>query len=170
MRANEKKFQSFIGKMFVPFRNSLRFLSDFLEKLLGFLSHLTASHGVDHAVTGDVQEPRFRLFWNAFRWPSLQRCDERVAERVFRAGDVARSRREISDQSSIRIPRHGFNCSVGRRFIHAGFAGATPNPSIGRTSMEANPAAGWRAAHSNAASRFGTSMMPNPARNSFVSA
>jgi hypothetical protein len=36
--------------------------------------------------------------------------------------------------------------------------------------MVANPAAGWRAAHSNAASRFGTSIMPKPASNSFVSA
>jgi hypothetical protein len=39
-------------KMFVRFRNGLRFLSDLLEKLLRFLSHLTASHGLDHAVTG----------------------------------------------------------------------------------------------------------------------
>jgi hypothetical protein len=32
MRANEKKFQSFVGKMFMRFRDGLRFLRDLLEK------------------------------------------------------------------------------------------------------------------------------------------
>src|SRR5215470_13358366 len=40
----------------------------------------------------------------------------------------------------------------------------------GRISIEELLAAGWRAAHSSAASRSGTSMIPNEARNSLVSA
>ena len=73
----------------------------FVEGIFRFLPHLSATRGVNHAISCDMQQPCFRFFRNAFRWPSFQRRDERVAERVFRAGDVARSRREISDKPAI---------------------------------------------------------------------
>ena len=113
MCANEKKFQSFVGEIFLRFCDVRCFPSDLLEKLLRFLPHFLSTHGVNHVVACDMQQPCFRFFRNAFAWPSLQCRDERVAERIFRAGDVARSRREISDQSSIRSPRNAFDRSVG---------------------------------------------------------
>src|SRR4030095_5699655 len=112
MRTNEKKFQPFIWKMFMRFRDGTRFLSDFLEKLLRFLPYLLSTRGVNQAIARDMQQPCFLFFRNAFCRPSLPRRHARVAKRVFRAGDVARSRREISDQPSIRISRHGFDCSL----------------------------------------------------------
>ena len=118
MRANKKKFQSFVGKISLSFRDSMRFLGDLLEKLLGFLPNLLSASGINHTIARNLQQPCLRFFRNSLRRPSFQRRDECVAKRVFRAGDVARSCSEISDQSSIRIPRYGFNCNVGRRFTH----------------------------------------------------
>src|SRR5262249_13535843 len=63
--------------------------------------------------------------------PSLQCRNERVAQRVFRAGDIARARRNISDKLAIRIARNGLNCSMRRRFAH----GLKPNSLLKRSSL-----------------------------------
>jgi hypothetical protein len=61
MRANEKKFQSFIRKMFARFRDGLRFLGDLLKEFFRFLSYLSAARGVNHASARDMEQPGFRF-------------------------------------------------------------------------------------------------------------
>ena len=67
-------------------------------------------------VARNVQQPRFRFFWNAMHRAS-QRLDERVAERVFRTGDITRARREKGDQSAILVAPSGFICSMRRGLL-----------------------------------------------------
>ena len=101
MRADEKKFQSFIWEMLVRCRDGLRFLGDLLEKLLGILPNLIATSGVNQAVARGLQQPRFRFLRKTVLWPSLQGRDERVAERVFCTGDITRACGEKGDKSAI---------------------------------------------------------------------
>jgi hypothetical protein len=173
MGTDEKEVQPFVGETFVRGRNGLGFLGELLKNRLGISPDLIAARGVGQAVARGVQQPRFRFLRKAIHGPPLQGRDERVAERVFRAGDVTRAPGQKGDQAAIRIAHDGFNGGVRGSVAHwedLGFPTAKCDPNSGRTSTENWPASGWRAAHSNALSRFGTSMMPKPARNSFVSA
>jgi hypothetical protein len=101
MRADEKKFQSFVWEMLVRCRDGLRFLGDLLEKLLGILPNLIATSGVNQAVARGVQQPGFRFLWKTVLWPPLQGGDECVAERVFCTGDIARACGEKGDKPAI---------------------------------------------------------------------
>jgi len=120
------------------------------RKLLGMLPNLIATSGVNQAVCARHAAATLPVFVEC-RPPAIApRPRRRVAERVFRTGDITRACREKGDKSAIRIARNGFNCSMRRGFAHyEGFL-APPeksNPANGRTSIEDSLAAGWRAAH-----------------------
>ena len=125
--------------------DGLRFLCDLPEKRFRVLPDSMAAGGVDHAVARCVQQPRLRFLRDAVRRPSLQRCRDCVTKRVFRAGDIARARRDVGDEPAIRIARDGFNRSMRRGFApEEGLLPPTArcDPNNGRTSTEAYAAAG----------------------------
>jgi len=61
MRADEKEFQPFVGKMLARLRHVLRLFGDSPEEFLRLLPHLMAPRGVNDAIARDVQQPRFRF-------------------------------------------------------------------------------------------------------------
>ena len=61
-----------------------------------------------------------QLNWNSIRWPGFEGCNQRVAQRILRIGNVAGARGDVGDQSFIRITRNGFNRIMRRGFAHRG--------------------------------------------------
>jgi len=64
-----------------------------------------------------MQGPRLGLVWDSIPWPGFEGCNQRLAQRIVRIGNVAGARGDVGDQSSIRITRNGFN-----RIMRGGFA------------------------------------------------
>jgi len=79
------------------------------QQRLGISPGLFPTGGVDRAVVRDAHEPGLGLVWNSIRWPGFEGCNQRLAQRILRIGNVAGAPGDVGDQSSIRITRDGFN-------------------------------------------------------------
>ena len=99
-------------------RDVLGFFCSLQKHFLRALPDLGTSAGVNQTIACGVKQPRLRFLRDTIRRPFLQRGDERIAERIFRSSNIARTRGEIRNELPIRIAQYRFNRMVRCRFAH----------------------------------------------------
>jgi hypothetical protein len=159
MRADEHQRQSWIGRRGGGLGTLLRHA---FQLLVVGPRQGARPHRIDRAVSGGRRQPGLGMFGNAGPGPDLQRPDQRRAECILGIGERPDPRGQAGDQPAVGQAGHPFD-RAGRVLCH-------DRMMTGRTSTAPLDAAGFRAAHSSAVSRSGTSITKKPPSCSFVAA
>ena len=146
VRADEEQRQPLVGKRCR--RGVGPLVQHDLQIDLGGRRDAGVARAVYQAAPRGGEQPGHGVIGHAGARPRLERGEQRVAERVFRARHIAPARGEVREQPSVRDARR----ELGR------LAGVPHILRLGRTSAAPVAADGQRAAHSSARSRSGTSM------------
>src|ERR1700719_4760814 len=113
------------------------------------------THNVDQRVARRLQQPDLWILRQAIARPSRERCYQRTAKRVLRAGHVARVRGKVRHQAAVGLSSHALDGPSSTLLLSAFAHPVTRcrySTETGRTSTAPIEAAGQRAAQSSAAS------------------
>src|SRR5262249_2428412 len=161
MRAGEHQCKALV-RDFCPGHRAHLFYEE-LQLPTPRLTTAASSGDIDHLSTSDSEQPGFRIGGTAITQPICQRRSERVRQGIFGLSHILRARREKGAELAVTATRNPVCCptSLGVAFPDAHGSPWVPYAECqtGRTSTTPWPAVGQRAAHSNAASRSGTSIM-----------